>query len=110
MLEFEDATEGQNEESEEEPDDDDGDDDEIDTRARAVQIARLLQGRIPFNGNLIFRLSSGNSAFVEIDRYPRRRPPPQYSEFDPVPSAIGQELMRSGDFGSVGAPIIPGIE
>lgn len=110
MLEFEDATEDQDEESEEElDDDDDDDDDEIDTRARAVQIARLLQGRIQFNRNMIFRLSSGNSAFVEIDRYPRR-PPPHYSEIDPVPSAIGQELMRSGDFGSVGAPSIPGIE
>ncbi|KAH0607706.1 uncharacterized protein H6S33_002740 [Morchella sextelata] len=99
VLEFEDATEDQDEESEEELDDGDDDDDEIDTRARAVQIARLLQGRIQFNRNMIFRLSSGNSAFVEIDRYPRR-PPPHYSEIDPVPSAIGQELMRSGDFGS----------
>lgn len=100
-------------ELEDENDDDDDDEDEDieedepeganDPRVTAARIARLLQGRVPFR-NMIFRLSNGNGGFVELGGLPRRqrRLPNQDTNVDPVPSYIGQELMKSGNFGAVG--------
>lgn len=88
-------------------DDDDIEEDEPedpnDPRVAAARIARLLQGRVPFR-NMIFRLSNGNGGFVELGGLPRRqrRLPNQDTDVDPVPSYIGQELMKSGNFGAVG--------
>lgn len=54
---------------------------------------------------MIFRISNRNGGFVELGGLRRRRRlPTQDPDVDPVPSPVGQELMRSGDFGAVSEP------
>lgn len=84
-------------------DEDEDEDEPEDDNSPAARIARLLQGRLPFR-NMIFRLSNGSGGFVELGGLPQRRqrPPARDANIDLAPSRLGQELMRSGDFGAVG--------
>lgn len=102
MLELEEDEDDDDDDEDEDIGEDEGEPgDESEHRAVAAQIARLLQGRGPFR-NMIFRIGSRNVGLGELGGPRQRGRLPEQSDL--VPSLVGQELMRSGDFGAVSVP------